>query len=130
MNQPRIQCFGFVAAVVLNILATTPIRADELVEHLGPVGPHEPIVTSVGSKRMMAFYEANGGSCALDVIVWERADSAASSPTRFRISLKSEQKFHLDAVDNASLTLQCGEGAQTLAVVPKEFIAAGASRME
>ena len=43
---------GFIA---LSSLAA-PVYADDPVEHLGPVGPHEPILTNVGSKRVIAFY--------------------------------------------------------------------------
>jgi hypothetical protein len=31
-----------------------PVRAEELVQNLGPVGPHDPILTTVGSKRVYA----------------------------------------------------------------------------
>ena len=127
MYQPRIQDFGFVAAVAINVLATTnPIQADELARNLGPVGPHQPILASVGTKRVIAFYVPNGGHCAVDATVWERADAAASSAARFRVSLKPRQVVHVEAAENASLTLQCGHGAKTLAIVgPRRFIAAG-----
>ena len=42
-----------------------PVRADELVQNLGPVGPHDPILTTVGSKRVIAFYTPDGGHCGI-----------------------------------------------------------------
>ena len=53
-----IQLLKFAAAggVVVCTLGT-PARADELFQNLGPVGPHEAILTKVGSERVIAFYE-------------------------------------------------------------------------
>jgi hypothetical protein len=36
--------FAAAGALVALTAASTPARADELVENLGPVGPHEPIL--------------------------------------------------------------------------------------
>ena len=50
---------SFAALGTLVVLAglRLPAHADELAQNLGPVGPHEPILTTVGSKRVIAFYE-------------------------------------------------------------------------
>ena len=124
----RIQLLGFAAAGALVVLAVVsiPACADELARSLGPVGPHTPILTTVGSKRLVAFYVPNDGHCAVNAVVWERTDVAADSVARFRISLKPRQVVHLDSVD-ASLTLQCGDRAESLAIVAREFVAAGAA---
>ena len=51
---------GFAAAGALALtVASASASADELAQNLGPVGPNEPILTRVGSKRVIAFYEAN-----------------------------------------------------------------------
>ena len=42
---------AFVALTAVSFSA----RADELPQNLGPVGPHEPILTTVGNKRVLAF---------------------------------------------------------------------------
>ena len=67
----RIQLLKF-AAVGLVVLCTlgTPTRADELAQNLGPVGPHEPILMTVGNKRVIAFYEPDSGHCAFHAVVW------------------------------------------------------------
>ena len=125
----RIQFLGFAAAGALVVLAVAsiPAGANELAQSLGPVGPHTPILTTVGSKRLVAFYVPNDGHCAVNAVVWEKTDVAADSVARFRISLKPRQVVHLDSVD-ASLTLQCGDRAETLAIVEaRESVAAGAA---
>ena len=50
-----------VGTVVIAGALSLPVRADELVQNLGPVGPHDPILTTVGSKRVIAFYTPDGG---------------------------------------------------------------------
>ena len=55
---PLTQFLRFAAAGALALsVASIPARADELAQNLGPVGPNEPILTTVGSKRVIAFYE-------------------------------------------------------------------------
>ena len=66
---------GFAAAGALALsVAGIPARADDLAQNLGPVGPNEPILTTVGSKRVIAFYEPGGGHCTINVVVWDRSD--------------------------------------------------------
>ena len=70
--------YGLAAAGALALtVASASASADELTQNLGPVGPNEPILTSVGSKRVIAFYEANGGGCGMNIVVWDRAARAA-----------------------------------------------------
>ena len=44
---------AFVALTAVKF--SIPARAGELLENLGPVGPHEPILTTFGNKRVIAF---------------------------------------------------------------------------
>ena len=60
-------------AIVALTVASIPARADELAQNLGPVGPREPILTWVGSKRVIAFYQPDNGNCAVHVVVWDPA---------------------------------------------------------
>ena len=94
-----------------------PVRADELAQNLGPVGPHDPILTTVGSKRVIAFYTPDGGNCGIHVIVWNPTDAEASSTIRVRISLNPRQRVHIDSAENKSLGLQCGDDAARLSIV-------------
>ena len=114
----RIQFLKFAAAGALVALtaASTPARADDLLSNLGPVRPHEPILTTAGGKRIVAFYVPDGGHCALNAVVWEDRD-VGTSAARVRVSLEPGQMVHIDSVENQSLNLQCGDNAETLAVV-------------
>jgi hypothetical protein len=55
----RRRCLGIAAAGAFVALTAVglPARAEELVQHLGPVGAHEPILTTFGNKRVIAFYD-------------------------------------------------------------------------
>jgi hypothetical protein len=105
-----------------------PARADELAQNLGPVGPHEPILTTVGSKRVIAFYESGDGNCRLNLAVWDRTDETGGSAARVRVSLNASQMVHVDSPDNESLDLQCGDYADKLKIVDSKVIAAGAAQ--
>jgi len=113
----RIQFLSFAAAGALVALtASTPVRADELAQSLGPVGPYEAILTTVGNKRVLAFYEPDNGHCAVNVVVWDKtdADTGRTSAARVRVSLNPRQIVHIDSTDNKSINLQCGDDAYTL----------------
>ena len=92
-------------------------RADEPAESLRPVGPYEAILTTVGNKRVLAFYEPDNGHCAVNVVVWDKtdADTGRTSAARVRVSLNPRQIVHIDSTDNKSINLQCGDDADTLA---------------
>jgi len=113
----RIRFLRFAAAGALVALtaASTPARADELAQNLGPVGPHKPILTTVGSKRVIVFYVPDDGHCAVNVVVWDSIDADVDSAARVRVSLSPRQMVHIDSVENKSLNLQCGDHAETLA---------------
>jgi hypothetical protein len=119
----RIQYLKFAAAGALMTLAvaSAPARADDLAQNLGPVGPHEPILTTVGNKRVIAFYVQNGGHCAVNAVVWDRSDTEADSAARVRVSLSPRQMVHIDSPENDSLNLQCGEHANTLSIVDTSY---------
>jgi hypothetical protein len=121
----------FAAAGILVALtaAGTPARADEMVQNLGPVGPYEPILTAVGSKRVIAFYEPDSGNCAVHAVVWNTTDVNADSAARFKATLNPRKMMHIDTAENNSLDLRCGDNAETLAVVDtEEQVASGATR--
>jgi hypothetical protein len=121
---------GFAAAGALALtVASVPAYADELSQNLGPVGPNEPILTTVGSKRVIAFYEADGSHCGMHIVVWDLADASGGSAARVRVTLDPRQMVHIDSAENKSLNLQCGDTADTLAIVDtSKFIAAGAAQ--
>ena len=128
--QPLSRSLGFAAVGALALtVASSPGYADELAQNLGPVGPNEPILTTVGSKRVIAFYVPGNGHCGINVVVWDIADINGDSAARVRVSLSPRQMVHIDSAENKSINLQCGESAETLALVDtSKMIAAGAAQ--
>jgi hypothetical protein len=109
------------AAGLVVLCASGPARADELVENLGPVGPHQPILTSVGSKRVIAFYRPGSDRCSLHAVVWENTDAdTGKSAARVRVSLQPGQIIHIDTAENETLNLQCGDDAEMLSVIDND----------
>jgi hypothetical protein len=87
-----------------------------MVQNLGPVGPHEPIITTVGSKRVIAFYVPGNGGCDVQAVIWN-GDMDAATAAGVRVSLTAGQTASIDSAENKSLTLKCGDYAETLAAV-------------
>jgi hypothetical protein len=109
--------FAAAGALVALTAVSTPARADEMVQNLGPVGPHEPMITMVGSKRVIAFYVPGNGNCNVQAVIWSSDDAAATTAAGFRASLNPGQTASIDSADNKSLTLKCGDYAESLAAV-------------
>jgi hypothetical protein len=104
-----------------------PARADDLAENLGPVGPHEPILATVGGKRVIAFYEPRSGQCGMHVVVWNSADASGASAARVRVSLDPRQVVHIDSPDNKSIDLRCGDYADTLSLTESNTLVTATS---
>src|SRR6476646_7552675 len=95
---------------------SSPWRAPSL-------GPNEPILTTFGDKRLIAFYVPDSGRCSINAVVFDAASADASnSPARVRISLWPGESFHLDA-GQKSVNLRCGDNASAMALSgPAEVI--------
>ena len=129
---PRIKLLGVAAAVTLAALtfAGAPARAEQSpLINLGPVGPYEPILVTIGTQRVIVFYVPDRGACAVNTVMWKDGDADAPySSARVRISLKPGQMFQLDGGQRQSMSLFCGEDASTLSVAaPAELILTGTS---
>ena len=109
--------FAAAGALVALTVTSTPARADEMTQNLGPVGPHEPMITMVGSKRVIAFYVPGNGGCNVQAVIWNGDDTDANTAAGFRVSLNPGQTASIDSAENKSLTLKCGDYAETLAAV-------------
>jgi hypothetical protein len=109
--------FAAAGALVALTAVSTPAHADEMVQNLGPVGPHEPMIATVGGKRVIAFFVPGNGNCNVQAVIWNSDDTAATTAAGFRASLNPGQTASIDSVDNKSLTLRCGDYAETLAAV-------------
>jgi hypothetical protein len=108
-------------AIIALTAASTPARADDMVQNLGPVGPNEPILASVGNKHVIASFTSSSGVCAMQAVVWNADDIDAKSASRVQVSLSPRQRVHIDSADNQTLKLQCGDYARTLAVVDNDL---------
>ena len=109
----------FAAVGILVVLGGYGLsaRAGDMTQVLGPVGPNDPIVTTVGRKGVLAFYEADGSHCGMHVVMWDRDDESGDSAAGFRVTLDPHQVVHIDTAQNRTLGLQCGSAADTLAIV-------------
>jgi hypothetical protein len=127
----RIKLAGLAAAGTLAALtiAGVPARADQPLTNLGPVGPYEPILVTVGTQRVIAFYVPDHGACAVNAVMWKETDpDAPYASARVRISLKPGQMFQLDGAQHQSMSLFCGADASSLAIAaPAELILTGAT---
>jgi hypothetical protein len=126
----RITRTGLAAATAFAVLAAAiaPGRADQPLTNLGPVGPSEPILVTIGTQRVIAFYTPDRGACAVSAVMWKDTGSdTAYGSARVRISLKPGQMFQLDGAERQSMSLVCGADAASLAVAaPPELILTGA----
>jgi hypothetical protein len=84
---------------------------------LGPVGPHQPILTTVGRKRVIAFYTPSSDNCDLQAVVWDNTDVNDTTAARVRVNLSPGQMVQIDTPEQRSLNLQCGDHGKTLVVV-------------
>ena len=113
---------AFVTLAAFNL----PARAGELVQLLDPVGPHQPIIASVGNKRVIAFYLPGSNTCAVHAVIGHNDINAAidTPAVRIRVSLEPGQIVHIDTTENKSLNPQCGSNAEALSIVDSEELVA------
>ena len=109
--------FAAAGAFIALTVASTPSRADDMMQNLGPVGPHEPMITMVGSKRVIAFYVPANGGCNVQAVIWSSGDVDATTASGFRTNLNPGQTASIDSTENKSITLKCGDYAESLAAV-------------
>ena len=132
----RIQLLKFATAgIVITCMLGTPAQADQLAENFGPVGPHEPILTEVGSERVLAFYEPDNGRCAVHAVVFDKTDAYTGMTTaaRVRVSLNPREIVHIDSADNESiksLSLQCGKNAEKLTIIDADSLVASGTTIQ
>jgi hypothetical protein len=105
-------------ALVALLAANAPAQADDNSVNLGPVGPREPILVKMGDKRMVAYYEPNGGNCFVSAVVFDASPSGGGfASTRIRVALHPGELFHLDGVEDRRVVLLCGFNAERLTVL-------------
>lgn len=105
------------SALVALAITATPAIAEEMYEKLGPVAAHEPILTKVGSKRLVAFFVPGNGQCNVQVVIWNADDMEAKSAGGIRVSLNPGQTAAIDSSPTEFVTLKCGDRAETLVAI-------------
>jgi hypothetical protein len=78
------------------------------------------------------WYKPNGDGCAVNAVVWNRADVEGTSTAGIRIRLDRGQTVHFDSAYNVkSLNLKCADDASTLSIVDDgEFVTFGMEQIE
>jgi hypothetical protein len=109
--------FAAACALVVLTAANVPARSSERPVRLGPVGPVEPIMTTVGNRDVIAFYRPGDDYCNTYVVTCNRNDD--SGVEQVRVSLSPGQMVHIDSA-NHSLNLECTDNAMSLAVVDSD----------
>ena len=118
MSLRTLNILSIAAASVLTALAFTQVASAADQANLGPVGPNEPILATIGNKRVIAYYEANGDLCDVSAVVFDvSAAGGGHASTRVRVSLHPGELFHVDAVGDEQVMLTCGPNAAMLMVL-------------
>jgi hypothetical protein len=91
----KLAAAGVLAAIAF---ANTSVAADEAAA-MRPVGPHEPILASVGERRVVASFASEFGHCAVNASVWASIEAQADSALRLRVSLSPGQSIHIDSLE-------------------------------
>ena len=111
----RIQSLCAVTGVLVILTGGAQARAYELVDHSGPIEANETILETVGSKRVIAFFQRENGRCAVSAVVFEKTDidTGKTTAARVRTTLRPDEMLSIDSSDNQVLGLQCGSNATT-----------------
>lgn len=109
------------AAGALSLFAATGFASadDSRVTNLGPVGPYQPILANVGDSRLLAYYEPQGGNCAVSAVMSTAAADGAVDAKRVRVSLHPGELFHLDGVRNERVVFACAPDAKAMTILNK-----------
>jgi hypothetical protein len=129
-SSTRIQLTRLAAAgaIIAFTAASIPARSEDRPVHLGPVGPLEPIMTTVGDKDVIAFFRLGDSHCNIYVVLNDRTDASNHSAAQVRVSLSPRQIVHFDIANHNTLDLKCGNDAGTLAIVEENQHIVGSPR--
>jgi hypothetical protein len=116
-NRFNLSALAAGGALVALIAALAPAHAEDPL-NLGPVGPHEPILVKMGDKRMIAYYEPNGGNCFVSAVVFDASPSGGGfASTRIRVAVHPGELFRLEGVEDRRVVLLCSPNADKLTVL-------------
>ena len=77
LSQKRLLNVIAAGALVGLAFINTPLAADGPAAHARPAGPHEPILASVGVRRVVASFATDFGHCAVNASVWDSIEAQA-----------------------------------------------------
>ena len=117
---------AFGAATNLTVpLLTTGASAEPYQTNLGPVGPREPILATVGEKRVIAYYTKDGKNCEVSAIVFDKSPTGGGhASSRVDVALRPGELLHLGSVKEKTVALTCGRDAKKMGVVYQQDLAA------
>ena len=128
-----LRSLSIAAAGALMVLTAAPLASagDTTLVNLGPVGPDEPILAKVGTSRLVAYYEPDGGKCAVSAVMFTTSPNGGGhESTRVRVALHPGELFQLDSVKDERVVLTCGPDAKALTVLnPGELRTKSASAL-
>jgi hypothetical protein len=75
------------------------------------------LLTTVGNKRIIAFFVPGNGQCNVQAVFWNADDMEAKSAGGVRVSLNPGQTASIDSSATDTFTLKCGDYAESLAPV-------------
>jgi hypothetical protein len=112
-------------------VVSLPAFAEKPHTNWGPVGPGEPILATVGGKRMVAFYEPDGDTCIVTAVMFDAADTGGGpEASRVVIALHPGEIFNVDAVAGHRIALTCAPNAGMLTVLNRGELPTRAARAE
>lgn len=120
------------AGSVLAVLAATSMASagEAAKANLGPVGPNEPILTTVGESRLVAYYQPDDGKCSVSAVMFTKSPNGGGyKSARVRVALDPGQIFRFDGAKGDRAVLTCGPDAKVLTVLnPGEIRMRSASK--
>lgn len=126
------KALSIAAGSLLSVLAVTSVASagEPAKANLGPVGPNEPILATVGESRLIAYYQPDGGKCSVSAVMFTKSPNGGGyKSARVRVALHPGQIFRFDGAKGARAVLTCGPDAKGLTVLnPGEIRMKSASK--
>jgi hypothetical protein len=113
------------ALVVALSAANIHAIAQEMVQRLGPVGPNDGILATIGTMHVVAFFQPTSGRCAVTAVLWDDMGADAGvSAKGIRVNVEAGEILIIETALQESLKLQCASDGATLAAIDTESLAA------
>ena len=93
-------------ALVALAFVNTPVAAGGADAKMRPAGPHEPILASVGVRRVVASFATDFGHCAVNASVWDSIEAQADSAIAHQRQPDPGQLLHIDSLEAETKSLE------------------------